>query len=215
MLELQPKPQFSIVVPPKLLQEGYLVTFPTTWPSQYKYVTGKTFRIDVAVQVPYDLGYNLPTGDYRDVDFSNTVGTFAEFIYPTNAISLFEVAIGFKPGRFLTEWFIPAGVTRHALEGQQMAPDITNAKRLFLGQFTAKDSPYDDPRIKAYFVKDFTPLIMRIFVHGALAPAAGAAFEQVVAGLVINKCKLREITDPTNDQLAKAKVIRYYDEMKW
>ncbi len=208
MLELQPKPQFSVVIPPKLLQEGYLVTFPTTWPSTYKWVSGKTFRIDAAVQTPYDLAYKIPTGDYRDVDFSNGNGTFQESVYPENVQSLFEVAIGFKPGAFISEWFIPAGKTLHRLEFAQMEPDITHAKRLFLGAFQAKDSPYDDPRIKAYFVKDFTPLIMRLYV------LAGVDYEKVVVGLTVNRCKIREI-EPTTEQVAKAKVVRFYDEMRW
>ena len=208
MLELQTKPQFSVVIPPKLLQEGYLVTFPTTWPSTYKWVSGKTFRIDAAVQTPYDLAYKIPTGDYRDVDFSNGNGTFQESVYPENVQSLFEVAIGFKPGAFISEWFIPAGKTLHRLEFAQMEPDITHAKRLFLGAFQAKDSPYDDPRIKAYFVKDFTPLIMRLYV------LAGVDYEKVVVGLTVNRCKIREI-EPTTEQVAKAKVVRFYDEMRW
>ncbi len=208
MLELQPKPQFSVVIPPKLLQEGYLVTFPTTWPSTYKWVSGKTFRIDAAVQTPYDLAYKIPTGDYRDVDFSNGNGTFQESVYPENVQSLFEVAIGFKPGAFISEWFIPAGKTLHRLEFAQMEPDITHAKKLFLGAFQAKDSPYDDPRIKAYFVKDFTPLIMRLYV------LAGVDYEKVVVGLTVNRCKIREI-EPTTEQVAKAKVVRFYDEMRW
>lgn len=209
MLELQTKPQFTVVIPPKLLQEGYLVTFPDTWPSTYKYVTGKTFRIDAVLPVPYDLSYIIPSGDYRDVDFSNGNGTFQESIYPENSISLFEVAIGFKPGAFISEWFVPAGKSIHRLEYAQMDPDITHAKRLFLGAFTAKDSPYDDPRIRAYFVKDFTPLIMRLYV------LAGIDLEKIVVGLTINKCKLREITSPTQADSQKAKVIRYYDELRW
>lgn len=208
MLELQVKPQFSIAIPPKLLQEGYLVHFPTTWPSTYKWVSGKTFRLDVAVQTPYDLSYIIPTGDYRDVDFSNGSGTFQESVYPENAISLFEVALGFKPGRFIAEFFIPAGKTLHRLEYAQMEPDITHAKRLFLGAFQDKDSPYDDPRIKMYFVKDFTPLIMRLYV------LAGVDYEKIVAGLTINRCKLREI-DPSPADLQKAKVVKYYDELRW
>ena len=209
MLELQVKPQFSIVVPPKLLQEGYLVTFPTTWPATYKWVTGKTFRLDAVVQTPYDLAYKIPTGDYRDVDFSNGTGTFQESVYPENTISLFEVAIGFKPGHFIAEFFIPAGKTLHRLEYAQMEPDITHAKRLFLGAFQDKDSPYDDPRIRAYFVKDFTPLIMRLYVK------AGIDYEKIIAGLTVNRCKLREIETPSQEQIQKAKVIRYYDELRW
>jgi len=209
MLELQLKPQFTVVIPPKLLQEGYLVHFPTTWPSQYKYVTGKTFRIDAALQIPYDMSYILPTGDFRDVDFSNGGGQFQENIYPENAISLFETVVGFKPFHGITEWFIPAGRSIHRLEFAQMEPDITNAQRLFLGAFTAKDSPYDDPRIKFYSIKDMTPLIMRVFIH------AGVDFEKVVVGVTINRLKMREIPQPTDGELQKAKVIRYYDELRW
>jgi hypothetical protein len=209
MLELQPKPQFSVVIPPKLLQEGYLVTFPNTWPSTYKYVTGQTFRIDAALQIPYDLSYKIPTGDYRDVDFSNENGTFAENVYPEQGISLFETAIGFKPGAFISEWFIPAGKSLHRLEYAQMEPDITNAKRRYLGAFNSVDSPYEDPRIKAYFVKDFTPLIMRLYV------LPGVDYEKISVKLIVNRCKLRQITNPTEDQLQKAKVIRYYEELRW
>ncbi len=209
MLELQVKPQFSIVIPPKLLQEGYLVHFPTTWPSTNDWVSGKTFRLDATVQVPYDLSYIIPTGDYRDVDFSNGTGTFQESITPGNNKTLFEVALGFKPGQFIAEFFIPAGKSLHRLEFAQMEPDITNAKRLFLGAFTHKDSPYDDPRIKMYFIKDQTALIMRLYVH------AGVDYEKIVAGLTVNKCKLREIQEPTQDDLKKAKVIRYYEELRW
>lgn len=209
MLELQVKPQFNVVIPPKLLQEGYLVYFPTSWPSTYHWVRGKLFQIQVALQIPYDLSWIIPGGDYRDVDFSNGTDEFEESIYPENQISLNEVAIGFKPGAFITEWFIPAGKSLHRLEFAQMEPDVTNAKRLFLGAFGPNQSPYDDPRIKAYFIKDFTPLIMRVYV------LAGVDYEKVVAGLTINRLRLTEIANPTDEQRLKAKTIRYYDELRW
>ena len=211
MIELQPKPQFTVVIPPKLLQEGYLVHFPSTWPSTYDWVTGKVFRIDVAVQTPYDLAYIIPTGDYRDVDFSNGTGTFQESVYPENKASLFEIAVGFKStnNSFITEWFIPSGKALHRLEYAQMEPVITNAKRLFLGAFDEKDSPYDDPRFKFYAIKNFTPLIMRTYV------LAGVDYEKIGVKLIVNRLKLREIENPTQEQLLKAKVIRYYDELRW
>ncbi len=209
MIELQPKPQFSIVVPPKLLQEGYLVHFPSSWPSTYDWVSGKTFRVEFAIQIPYDLSFTIPTGDYRDVDFSNGGGTFQENVYPENKQSLFEISIGFKPGAFITEWFIPANKSLHRLEYAQMEPDVTNAQRLFLGAYTAKDSPYEDPRFKIYAIKNFTPLIMRTFV------LAGVDYEKVVAGLIVNRCKLTKLDNPTAEDLRKAKVIRYYEELRW
>jgi hypothetical protein len=209
MLELQPKPQFSVVIPPKTLQEGYLVHFSEDWPSTQDAIRNKTFRIDATNQVPYDLSYVIPTGDYRDVDFANGSGTFKENVYPENQDTLFEVLIGFKPGCFLSHWYIPAGKSIHNLEYAQMYPDLTNAKRKYLGARQPKDSPYDDPRIKLYFVKDLAPLIMRLYV------LAGVDYEKIVTGLTVNKCKLQEITSPSDADLLKAKVIRYYDYLRW
>ncbi|KKL12967.1 hypothetical protein LCGC14_2530500, partial [marine sediment metagenome] len=90
-----------------------------------------------------------------------------------------------------------------------MYPDLTDTKKKYLGARQPKDSPYDDPRIKLYFVKDLAPLIMRLFVLG------GVDYEKIVAGLMVNKCLMREITAPTEDQRLKAKVIRYYDYLRW
>lgn len=209
MFELQLKPQFSVVIPPRLLQEGYLVTFPSSWPATYSNVTGKTFRIEVVVQNPYDLGYIIPTADYRDIDFSNGTGTFQEGLYPENAITLYEIAIGWKPGAFINEFFIPATRSINRLEYAGMEPDVTDSKKRYLGAYTYKDSPYDNPQIKFYAVQKLTPLIMRQYV------LAGVDYEKCVTGLIINRCKMAVIANPSQDQLQKAKVIRYYEELKW
>jgi len=82
MLELKQKPQFNIQLPPRMLEEGYLVYFPTTWPSTYNNVRGQMFQVSVAKQMPYDIPYIIPGGDYRDVDFSNGGGTFQETSTP-------------------------------------------------------------------------------------------------------------------------------------
>lgn len=209
MLELTPKPQFSVVVPPKLLQEGYLVHFPGDWPSTMTALREKTFRINAVNTFRYDLPYILPTGDFRDVDFSNGDGTFQESIYPEKYETLLETLVGFKPGNFITYWEIPSGKNISSLEYAQMYPDRTDSKRRYLGIKTADDSPYDDPRIKLYFVKDLTPLIMRIYIP------PGVDYEKVVVGLTLNKCLMKEIENPTDEQMQKAKVIRYYDYLRW
>jgi len=213
MLELVPKPQFSVVIPPKTLQEGYLVHFDSDWPSTHEAIREKTFRIDAVNQVPYDLPYILPTGAvgtlYRDVDFSNGSGAFQESLYPENLSSLFEVLVGFKPGNYISHWYVPAGKSIHNLEYAQMYPDLTNVKRRYLGARQPKDSPYEDPRIKLYFVKDLAPIIMRLYV------LAGVDFEKIVVGLTINKCQMRIIEAPTEEQKLKAKVIRYFEYLRW
>lgn len=213
MLELVPKPQFSVVIPPKLLQEGYLVYFPGDWPSTFTQIREKTFRIDAVNTFRYDLSYILPTGAsgtvYRDVDFSNGDGTFQESLYPEKYETLEEVLIGFKPGNFITHWLIPAGKYISQLEYAQMYPDITNSKRVYLGAKYPSDSPYDDPRLKLYLIKDLAPLIMRLYV------LEGVDYEKIVAGLTINKCLMKEVEQPTDEQKLKSKVIRYYEYLRW
>lgn len=209
MLELTPKPQFSVVIPPKLLQEGYLVHFPGDWPSTFTHIREKYFRIMATVPIPYDLSYIIPTGDYRDVDFSNGSGTFQESIYPIQFETLEEILVGFKPGNFVHIWEIPAGKTVDNLEYASMYNDITDAERLFLGAHQPKDSPYDDPRIKFYLVKDLAPLIMKLYV------LAGVDYEKIVLGLTINKCLMEEVPSPSDADKLKSKVIRYYDYLRW
>lgn len=209
MIELQPKPQFSVVVPPKTLQEGYLVHFSGDWPSTFTQIREKTFRVMATNQVPYDLSYIIPAADYRDVDFSNGTGTYQESIYPEKYESLFEVLVGFKPGNFISHWMIPASRYLSRLEYAEMYPDLSNAKRLYLGARQPKDSPYDDPRIKIYLVNDLEPLIMRLYC------LTGVDYEHITVGLTINKCLMEEVQQPSQDELLKAKVIRYYDYLKW
>ncbi|KKK52929.1 hypothetical protein LCGC14_3099960 [marine sediment metagenome] len=50
---------------------------------------------------------------------------------------------------------------------------------------------------------------MRLYV------LAGVDYEKCGLDFIINKCQLRELETPTEDQKLKAKVIRYYDELRW
>ena len=40
-------------------------------------------------------------------------------------------------------------------------------------------------------------------------------FAHITVGLIVNKMLLTQIPAPTQDQMTKAKVIHYYDELKW
>lgn len=209
MLELVPRPQFTVVVPPKLLQEGYLVHFTDAWPSTLDFVRGKTFQINKVNQVPYSARYIIPSDDYRDVDLSNGNGTFQESIYPTRNQSLFEVSLGLNPGAYVVHFFIPATRHVHSLEFAGMTPDVSSATLVYLGARRPEDSPIEDPRIKFYLVKDLSPLILRVFT------LPGVDYEKAIFEFTINKCDLAEIANPTQDQLQRAKVIRYYDELRY
>ena len=217
MLELALKPQFTVVVPPKMLQEGYLVNFPGSWPATLAHIREKTFRINEVNQVPYPLPYIIPASDYRDVDLSNGSGTFQESIYPTGTQSLFEVSLGLgpewgpddPPPNYLIHFYIPAGKHINSLEYAQMFPDVADAKKRYLGARRPVDSPFNDPRIKFYLVSDLTPLIIRVY------NLAGVDYEKCVLNFTINKCHLEEIPAPTEQEKLKAKVIRYFDDLRW
>jgi len=207
MLELKPMP-LATVSPPisRLLQEGFYVRFTDQWPLTLPHVKGKTFQIEKTNQVPYDITRIIPGGNYTDVDMSNATG--GENIYPENTKTLYETILGFKPGNYLVHFYIPAGEYVHRLEQAGMVPNVASATLRYLGARKPEDSPYDDKRIFMYSVKDLEPLILRLLVDN------GVLWEKMVLGLVVNKCYLKQIT-PTSEQLARAKKIDYYTELRW
>ena len=214
MIELRPEP-LAEVRPPvsKYLQDKYLVRFTDKWPSTMAHVTGKLFEIDKTNQVPYVRRYILPTGavtgDYRDVDLSNGTGAFNESFYPENNSSLFEISLGWKLGSYVIHVYVPADRHLHSLEFAGMYPIMTNATLRYLGARKPEDSPYNDHRFFIYAVKDLEPIILRHFV------LPGVAWEKCIMGIMVNKCHIVEIKSPTEEQLRKAKVIPYHEELRW
>ena len=207
MLELKPMPEATVSPGvPKLLQEGYYVRFTDQWPLTLPHVKGKFFQVEKTNQVPYDITRIIPGGNYCDVDMSNATG--GENIYPENTKTLYETILGFKPGNYLVHFYIPAGEYVHRLEQAGMVPNVASATLRYLGARKPEDSPYDDKRIFMYSVKDLEPLILRLLVDN------GVLWEKMVLGLVVNKCYLKEIA-PTAEQLARAKKIDYYTELRW
>ncbi|KKM66808.1 hypothetical protein LCGC14_1477520 [marine sediment metagenome] len=207
MLELKPMPEATVSPGvPKLLQEGYYVRFTDAWPLTLPQVKGKFFQVEKTNQVPYDITRIIPGGNYTDVDLSNATG--GENIYPENTKTLYETILGFKPGNYLVHFYIPAGEYVHRLEQAGMVPNVASATLRYLGARKPEDSPYDDKRIFMYSVKDLEPLILRLLVDN------GVLWEKMVLGLVVNKCYLKQIT-PTAEQLARAKKIDYYTELRW
>ena len=207
MLELKPMP-LATVSPPisRLLQEGFYVRFTDQWPLTLPHVKGKFFQVEKTNQVPYDITRIIPGGNYTDIDLSNATG--GENIYPENTKTLYETILGFKPGNYLVHFYIPAGEYVHRLEQAGMVPNVASATLRYLGARKPEDSPYDDKRIFMYSVKDLEPLILRLLVDN------GVLWEKMVLGIVVNKCYLKQIT-PTAEQLARAKKIDYYTELRW
>lgn len=217
MLQYLPQPE-AMVTPgvPRLLQEGYYVRFTEQWPLTLPHVKGKFFTIGKTNQVPYNLSYIIPESDYVDVDMSNNAGGVN--LYPENTKTLYEVSLGFKQGNYLVDFYIPAGEFVNRLEQPGMVPTLTSATLRYLGAVKPTDSPCEDPRILMYFVKDLEPMILRTFVDTGMAIPDGAAdfpHEKCIFCLIINKCYLTEIQNPTTEQWNRSKKIDYYTELRW
>jgi hypothetical protein len=204
---------------PALLQPGYYVQFSDSWPGNlsvtYQDKKGATRGIFAQIsrtnQVPYDLSYIIPSGDFRDVDFSNLLSTFNENLYPQNPITLYQTQIGFKRGNFLAIRYIPAGEYVSRLEQANMVPNVTSATLRYLGAIKWQDSPYYDKRFYFYSVYNMEPFILRLFVDN------GVDFEKVVMGLTINKCYMNVI-DPdkvTDEMRSRSLKIEYYLDERW
>lgn len=209
MIELRPTSEATVSPGvPKLLQDNYFVTFTKAWAESAKLaaLAENTYRVVKRNQVPYDLSYIIPTNDFRDVDLSNAPG--GENLYPEGTKTLYEVALGFKPGNYLVHFYIPAGVELSRLEQTNMIPNVASATLRYLGAKKPEDSPYGDKKIFMYFVKDVEPVILRTFVDG------GIDFEKCVFGLIVNKCYLQQIS-PTPEQMRMAKPIQYFPELRW
>ncbi|MBA7708439.1 hypothetical protein ES703_117338 [subsurface metagenome] len=127
------------------------------------------------------------------------------------------MALGFKPGNYQVQFYIPAGEYVSRLEQAGMVPDVTVVARKYLGAFKPEDSPYEDKRILLYFVKDLEPLIARTFVDTGQGPVVvpNIAFEKCVFGITVNKCYLQEMKTPTSEQLARSKELLYYSQLRW
>ncbi len=209
MFDLNMRPQFTVAVPPKLLQEGYLVTFSNRWaPSQFGAFSDKTFRVDATNQVPHIISHIIPENDYRDIDLSNGDDEEQESIYPNKTDTLEEVTIGFSPGNYLVHVYVPASRHIHSLQHAGMTPDVSSTTLRYLGARKPQDSPAEDPRMTLYLVDGLAPIILRTYV------LPGVDYEKCVLNLTINKLKLLHIPEPTAEQKRIAKVIRYYDELR-
>lgn len=190
-----------------LLQKGSWVRFSTGFPSTHKWAKGKTFEVSLdPVVVPYELSYIIPEDDYKDVDLSNS--TAGEKLYPENEGVLYQIAMGFKPGDYLTHVYIPKDKYIYKLGDSSMYPDTAHVKKRYLGAKTNKESPDTAPLLNLYAIKDMDAFFLRFYVIDD-----AVAFEKCTAQLFINKCKLLELEEPTPEQEQKAQLIPWYEEL--
>ncbi|MBA7610064.1 hypothetical protein ES703_17269 [subsurface metagenome] len=170
--------------------------FSEAFPDAHKWCKGKYFEIKESVLVSYDRGYILPGDDLvtagistKNLDLSNATAGLK--LYPESEGVAYECLIGLKPGNFQIGLYIP-GVNDYllALGDTSSYPDLADDERKYLAAITPDDTPYDNPLLKLWAVKDMAAWILKLYV------LSGVEFEKCVLGFRIAKHRLEEISKP-------------------
>ncbi|MBA7682053.1 hypothetical protein ES703_90399 [subsurface metagenome] len=175
--------------------------------SAHPWCKGKYWEIKETVLVSYDKGYILPGEDYKNLDLSNATDGLK--LYPESEGVVYETLIGLKPGNYQIGLYIP-GVNDYllALGDTSMYPDITDDDLKYLAAITPEDSPYNNPLLKIWAIKDMAAWILRTYILEGCGVTAGA-FEKAILGFRIAKHRLEEISKP--DVFT---TIKYFTEIK-
>lgn len=189
-----------------LLTRGSWVYF--TNKHKKKWASGKLFEVNKEpILVNYPVSYVLPGDDYKEIDLSNATNGLN--LYPEEEKTLYEIGVGFKDGEYIVHIWIPTTDSYiYRLNESTMYPAITNATLKYLGAFNPETSPAKMPLLYFYVIKDIeafhlTPYVLEL-----------VDFEKVTIEFKINKCKLAEIIDPTDEQIAASLQIPYYEQLR-
>ena len=189
-----------------LLQKGAWCYFSPQWPGTWKWCSGKFFEVsEEPILVTYPVSYILPASDYKDLDLSNSASGLK--LYPEDEGVLYQAAVGFKPGDYMTHVYLPKDKYVYALAESTMYPDVTDASKKYLGPKWPSDSPHTSPLLFLYFIKDGPAVYLRPYVLESVT------FEKATVEFHVNKCKLSEIANPTEEMIRRALRISYYTEL--
>ncbi|GAJ03045.1 unnamed protein product, partial [marine sediment metagenome] len=170
--------------------------FTEAWPDPHKWAKNKYWEIKETAPVSYDKGYILPGDDLvtagistKNLDLSNATNGLK--LYPESEGVAYEILIGLKPGNYQIGLYIP-GVNDYllALGDTSMYPDLTDDERKYLAAITPEDSPYANPLLKLWFIKDMAAWILKLYV------LEGVEFEKCILGFRVAKHRLAEISKP-------------------
>lgn len=189
-----------------LLQKGAWVHFSEKWPGTWKWCSGKLFEVsEEPILVKYPKSYILPGSDYKDLDLSNSDSGLK--LHPEDEGVLYQCALGFKLGDYITHIYVPKDKYVYSLGESTMYPNVDDVDKLYLGAKEPSESPHTSPLLFLYFIKDGPAFYLRPYVLQSVT------YEKVSIEFHVNKAKLSEIVNPTEDMIRKAKRIAYYTEL--
>lgn len=190
-----------------LLSKDAWVYFSKAWSDNWKWAAGKLFRVSrEPLLVRYPVSYVLPGSDYKNLDLSNSTSGLK--LYPEQEGVLYQCAVGFKPGDYITGIYCPSTSKYvYQLGEASMFPDVADPSKRYMGAKSPSDSPYEAPLLFLYFIKDGPAFYLQPYV------LESASYEKVTIEFNINKCQLEEVAGPTQEQIDQARRIDYYTEL--
>jgi len=188
-----------LVVPEPFLKKGYYVYFSPNWGPEA--VKGKYFEVERTHQIHWKTYTIVATGKVFSVKLDD-IG-----LVPENPKTLYEILCGFK-GALLLYVYWPSTDPFQRLEKPGFRPDPADATLRYLGCFTQDDTPFAEPRLREYTVKDMSP-ILYLWANESIEP------EKVVNRFMVNRCLLRPLEPAEVEEIRKKRIpVRYVPHYK-
>ena len=198
---------------PSLLQEGYIVRFSEGWEDTTN-KANRWFQVFQALSFRYDAPRIIASGDTQDLAFDlltgNSLGNVNLGLIPESSETVYELLIGLSGSDNLLIYPRYANSYYLELEASGITPDVTDARRRYLGFYSPSDSPKEAPRLREHTVNKMQAPVLRVYNDSNIAQKLDLHF-------IVNRCHIMEIT-PGNFSEAirqRARMIRHYKTAKW
>ena len=94
------------------------------------------------------------------------------------------------------------------LEVTNVVPDTGDRNLRYLGFYDELDSPFEAPHLREHVVKDQQPPVLRLYNDNTLD-------EVLIIRFIINRCKLGEVSPPSDDVRRVARIAKYHAQSNW
>lgn len=170
----------EFVQEPHLLVQDDTLEFSPSWPDEI-YQSGKYFRVVRAQPITYDKFWIIDADNSFDFRLDEDTG-----LLPTSKEdTIYQVLIGIK-GDVLLYPLWPEGKYQNQLQKVGMRSYPSKIEKRYLGGYDATDSPFEDPHLVDFLVKNMNPLVYRLY-NDSIVP------EKVVLRFKVNKLQVEEL----------------------
>jgi hypothetical protein len=189
---------------PALLREGHYLHFLGPWDDNWK---NGYFQVVLCQQIDVERAWDIAKTQQYEVSFeSPATGGFSAnrlSLIPENGETVYEILMGIKGlpiayPRYNNRYFLQ-------LETTSCLPDPTdtNHRAKWLGYFSQKTSPFGNPLLREYTIKDQSPPSLELFNDFVGTEHIGLRF-------IVNRCRVKKVEALTEEQRRRAREIQHF-----